>query len=446
MTSIARTTGSLTGGPLRPVILKLAAPAVAMMACHFCFNLIDSIWVGRLIGPAALAAVSTAGFYVWVLLSLGEMVEVGLLAVASRRHGEGRPDRAAGAAGAAVVCALAAGTGVSLLGFALTDHLFRLMTVPPDVAALGHAYLDTWLLGGPLVFGFFAIEATFRASGDTRTPFVLLAVSVALSIGLDPLLIAGIGPFPKLGVAGAALASVTVRSGGFLIGIAIALRRGLIRLDAPDWRAVPTVFRVGAPLALAGVLLSVVYMWLTRYTARFGTAALAALGVGHKVEGLGFLAISGFALSAAALVGQNLGANQEARARQAVRLTVRYCLTVTVATAIAFLTIPRILVAVFTSDPAVVADGSLYLRVIAAAQIGQTFEIILEGALAGAGYTLWPQLTSTTLTLLRVPLAAWWSARLGVLGIWLALSATAVARGIAMTLFWWRGAWRRAVV
>ena len=446
MTSIARTSGSLTGGPLRPVILKLAAPAVAMMACHFCFNLIDSIWVGRLIGPAALAAVSTAGFYVWVLLSLGEMVEVGLLAVASRRHGEGRPDRAAGAAGAAVVCALAAGTGVSLLGFVLTDHLFRLMTVPPDVALLGHAYLDTWLLGGPLVFGFFAIEATFRASGDTRTPFVLLAVSVALSIGLDPLLIAGIGPFPKLGVAGAALASVAVRGGGFLIGIAIALRRGLIRLDAPDWRAVPTVFRVGAPLALAGVLLSVVYMWLTRYTARFGTAALAALGVGHKVEGLGFLAISGFALSAAALVGQNLGANQEARARQAVRLTVRYCLTVTVATAIAFLTIPRILVAVFTSDPAVVADGSLYLRVIAAAQIGQTFEIILEGALAGAGYTLWPQLTSTTLTLLRVPLAAWWSARLGVLGIWLALSATAVARGIAMTVFWWRGAWRRAVV
>src|SRR5260370_1396763 len=120
MTSMAGTTGSLTGGPLRPVILKLAAPAVAMMACHFCFNLIDSIWVGRLIGPAALAAVSTAGFYVWVLLSLGEMVEVGLLAVASRRHGEGRPDLAARAAGAAVLWAPAAGAGVSLLGFART--------------------------------------------------------------------------------------------------------------------------------------------------------------------------------------------------------------------------------------------------------------------------------------------------------------------------------------
>src|SRR5204862_412743 len=304
MISTTRTPGALTVGPLRPVILKLAAPAVAMMACHFCFNLIDAMWVGHLIGPAALAAVSTAGFYVWVLLSLGEMVEVGLIAVAARRHGEGLPDAAARAAGAAVVYALAAGTVVSLLGFTLTDALFHMMGVPQEVATLGRAYLDTWL---------------------------------------------------------------------------------------------------------------------TRYTSRFGTAALAALGVGHKVEGLGFIAISGFALSASALVGQNLGAQQEARARQAVRMTVGYCLVATTVTAVAFLTIPKTLVALFTPDPAVIADGSLYLRVIAFAQIGQTFEIILEGALAGAGYTLWPQVASTTLTLLRVPLAAWWSSAIGLVGIWLAL-------------------------
>src|SRR5438046_62681 len=131
----------------------------------------------------ALAAVSTAGFYVWVLLSLGEMVEVGLIAVAARRHGEGLPDAAARAAGAAVWYALGAGTVVSLLGFALTDALFHLMGVPPEVTTLGRAYLDTWLLGGPLGFGFFPVEATFRASGDTRTPFLLLMASVILSVG-----------------------------------------------------------------------------------------------------------------------------------------------------------------------------------------------------------------------------------------------------------------------
>src|SRR2546426_6572980 len=155
MTTVERPRrGSLTVGPLRPVILGLAAPAVAMMACHFSFNLIDSIWVGRLLGPAALAAVSTAGFYVWVLLSLGEMVEVGLIAVAARRHGEGFPEAAARAAAAAVQYALLAGAVVSIAGFALTDWLFRAMTVPAEGARLGHQYLRTWLLGGPLVFGF----------------------------------------------------------------------------------------------------------------------------------------------------------------------------------------------------------------------------------------------------------------------------------------------------
>src|SRR5882724_2799062 len=113
MMSTTRPPGALTVGPLRPVILKLAAPAVAMMACHFCFNLIDAIWVGRLVGPAALAA---------------------------RRHGEGLPDAAARAAGAAVLYALAAGTVVSVLGFELTDALFHLMGVPSEVATLGRAY------------------------------------------------------------------------------------------------------------------------------------------------------------------------------------------------------------------------------------------------------------------------------------------------------------------
>ena len=427
-------------------MLCLAVPAVAMMACHFTFNLIDSIWVGRLIGPAALAAVSTAGFYVWVALSLGEMVEIGLIAVAARRHGEGQPERAARAAAAAVAYALVAGLVVSVVGVLLADTMFRLMRVPAEVASLGHAYLSTWLLGGPLVFGFFAMEATFRAAGDTRTPFLMLAGSVCVSIVLDPLLIAGIGPFPRLGVEGAALASVMVRGGGFLIGGIIAVRRGLLRISAPDWRAVPTIIRIGMPLSLAGVLLSVIYMWLTRFTSRFGTAALAALGVGHKMEGLGFIAISGFALAASALVGQNLGARQEARAQEAVRLTVSYCLVVTVTTAVAFLLIPSRLVALFTGDPRVIADGVLYLRVIAFAQIGQSFELILEGALAGAGYTFWPQIVSTSLTAMRIPLAAWWSRMFGLLGIWLALSVTAISRGIAMILFWKSGRWRTVKV
>lgn len=438
--------GTLTHGPLRPVILRLALPAVGMMGCHFTFNLIDTLWIGRLLGPAALAAASTAGFFVWIVLSLAEMMDVGLVAVAARRHGQGRPDDAARAAAAALFAGLVAGVVTAVAGYALLTSLFHVMLVPPEVADLGRRYLGTWLLGAPLVFGFFALEAAFRASGDTRTPFRLLATSVALNMVLDPLLIAGVGPLPALGVEGAAAASVMVRGFAFVLGTIVALRRGLLAWRTPDWRVVPTVLRVGAPLSLAGVLLSLIYVWLTRFTSRFGTAALAALGIGHKMEGLGFIAITGFALSAGAVVGQNLGAGRQDRARQAVWLTVAYCLVVTVSTSILFLVMPRTLVGLFTRDPAVIEAGTQYLRIITIAQIGQTFELILEGALAGAGYTVLPMLVSTGLTGLRIPLSAWWSGPFGLVGIWWALSLTAASRGVAMLAFWRSGAWKRSVV
>lgn len=439
-------TASLTTGPLRPIILRLALPAVGMMGVHFTFNLIDMLWVGRLLGPAALAAVSTGGFFIWIVLSLAEMMDVGLVAVAARRHGQGLPQQAATAAAAAVASGLAVGVVTAGLGYAVTDGLFAVMRVPAEVATFGHEYLRVWLLGAPLVFGFFALEAAFRASGDTRTPFAVLAVSVALNVVLDPMLIAGVGPLPELGVRGAAAASVMVRGLAFLFGLIIALRRGLLAWRTPDWRSVPTVLRIGAPLSLAGVLLSLIYVWLTRYTAQFGTPALAALGIGHKMEGLGFIAITGFALSAGALVGQNLGAGLEERARRAVWLTVGYCLIVTMSSAALFLIAPRALVGLFTTDPAVIEAGALYLRIISIAQIGQTFELILEGSLAGAGYTLWPMVASTGLTALRIPLSAWWSGMFGLVGIWWALSLTAASRGVTMFLFWRGGAWKRSVV
>lgn len=443
----AGATASLTAGRLRPVILRLALPSVGMMACHFTFNLVDTMWVGRLIGASALAAVSTGGFMVWIVLSLGEMMDVGLIAVAARRHGQGLPDHAAQAAAGAVVAAVGVGIVTAVVGYSLIDPLFAVMRVPEEVQVLGRQYLSTWLLGAPLVFGFFALEAAFRASGDTRTPFTILAASVALNAVLDPLLITGAGPLPAEGVRGAAAAAVAVRGLAFVLLLVIAIRRRrLLHFGEPDWAAVPTILKVGAPMSLSGVLLSLIYVWLTRYTAQFGTPALAALGIGHKMEGLGFIAISGFALSAGALVGQNLGAANPARARQAVRLTIKYCLVVTVTTAIAFLSIPALLLRVFTNDPAVIADGVLYLRIISIAQIGQSFELILEAAMAGAAYTVWPMVVSTTLTGLRIPLAAWWSGALGVVGIWWALSLTAASRGLAMAAFWRWAGWQRARV
>ena len=161
------------------------------------------------------------------------MVNVGLTAVASRRHGERRPDAAARAAGDALVLSLVLGVLCSVIGLPLLPQMFAVMDAPPEIAALGERYLGAYLLGAPLIFGYFAVDAAFRAAGDTRTPFVLLLSSVAVTLVLDPLLIVGWGPVPALGVAGAAIATICTRAVAFVLGLAIIGRRGVVRFGGP---------------------------------------------------------------------------------------------------------------------------------------------------------------------------------------------------------------------
>ena len=231
------------------------------------------------------------------------------------------------------------------------------MHTPPEVTALGHLWLTTYLIGTPLVFGFYAAEATFRASGDTRTPLLLLTASVLVTLILDPVLILGLGPMPAMGIAGAAVAAVGTRALGLAFGFGVLVKRRLVRLSVWDWKSALAVVRIGAPTAATGVFFSAVYVGLTRITTQFGTPALAALGVGHKLEGLAYQVAIGFGLASAAIVGQNLGAGRADRARRAAYLTATYACLVAAVACIAFLIVPEQLVSVFSRDAAVIAAG-----------------------------------------------------------------------------------------
>jgi putative MATE family efflux protein len=226
--------------------------------------------------------------------------------------------------GTTLLTALVGGAVVALAGWWLVPGLFAVMNTPPEVTEPGKLYLGTYLLGTPLLFGFFAVEAAFRAAGDTRTPMGLLGISVALNIVLDPLLIAGVGALPAMGIAGAAVAAVLTRGTVLAAGFVLLVRRNLVRLTVWDTRSALTVLRVGAPVALTGIFFSAVYIGLTRVTTQFGVPALAALGIGHKLEGLAYMVATGFALASSAIVGQNLGARRPDRARRSGWLTALY--------------------------------------------------------------------------------------------------------------------------
>jgi putative MATE family efflux protein len=405
------------------------------------FNVVDTFWVGRGLGPAALAGVSTAGFAVWMMLSMAELSGVGLTAVASRRYGERKPHEAAIAVYRAFWLAVGLSVVLGVAGLLTLTFLFALMATPPEVTVQGASYLAVYLAGAPIVFTYFVMEAAFRSAGDTRTPLVLLAVSLGLNTVLDPLLILGIGPFPQMGIQGAALATLITRAAGCFVGYRWMVQRGLVSRSVPSIRPILRMAWIGLPVAAGGALFSFVYIVLTRYTSQFGTAALAALGVGHKVESLSYMACIGFGLAAATSVGQNLGAGSKERAVSAGRVATGYAVLLTGIAGLAFLLIPGQLMRVFTADPAVIAAGTSYLRIVAVAQVFMALEIVLQMGMEGAGYSLIPWIPSSVLTLARLPLAPVLSRPLGLVGIWWTISGTAVARGVAALWIWRRGRW-----
>jgi len=436
----------LVSDDLRATILRIALPAVASSLLMTIFSSVDAFWVGTRIGADGLAAVSTSLFWIWMVVSFAEMIGVGLTAVVARRYGERRGLEATRVAGDALVFAVVLGCMVAAIGLAVLPRLFAVMETPPDVTALGTRYLSVYLLGTPLIYGFFAVDASFRASGDTRTPFILLAASVAVTLVLDPALLLGLGPFPKLGIAGAAIATIATRGVAFVLGIGIAVRRGLLRLGRVRWESIRAVCRVGLPTAITGSTFSLIYVALTRTTTKFGTPALAALGIGHRVESWLFMIGVGFGAATAAIVGQNLGADQPERAARSGWIAVGYCSALGLVACVLELIFPRQFAGLFTSDPAVIAEGVRYLRIAAFSQLGVCAEIVLEAAMGGAGDTVPPMLSSTAITASRIPLAAWAAIRWGSVGIWWVISLTAIARAIAMMLLWGSKRWQGRTV
>ena len=436
----------LVADPLPRTIARVALPAVASSLLMTLFFSVDTFWIGTRLGATALAAASTSVFWIWLIVSVAEMVNVGVTAVASRRYGEGRRDAAARVAGDALILSLVLGAACAVIGLPLLPRMFALMQTPPEVSALGVRYLATYLLGAPLIFGFFAVDASFRAAGDTRTPFLLLFASVAVTLVLDPILIVGWGPIPALGVAGAAIATICTRAVAFALGLAIIGKRGVLRFGRPDLAALRSVVRIGLPTAATGVVFSLIYVMVTRTATTFGTPALAALGIGHRVESWLFMIGVGFGAATAAIVGQNMGAGRTDRAARAGWISVAFCSVFGVIACAIELLIPERFAAIFSHDPTVIIEGARYLRIAAFAQIGICAEIVLEGALGGAGATLPPMLTSTAITASRIPIAVWAAARYGVVGLWWTITLTALLRALAMMAIWRAGRWKRSLI
>lgn len=443
-----------TLGSIPRHLVAFAVPMLAGNVLQVLYNTVNAIWVGRFLGPHALAAVSVSAPIIFGLIALVTGLTMATTVLVSQSFGARRPDQVSRTITNSLILLLGLGLVVSAAGVAFRRPILMVINTPAEVMDLASSYLAVYLTGLVAMFLYNAVGAVLRGLGDSRTPLRFLVYSVGLNIVLDPVLIFGLGPLPALGVPGAALATVLSQ----VFAAAISLRYlcvtsglvryhpGVFRLDA---RITGYTFRIGLPAGLQQVLVSLSGLVVSAIVNRFGAVVVAGFGAGGRLDQFAFLPALSVGLAVSGVVGQNLGAGEVSRVRETVKWSLLLSGGVTSIIALAALVWPEALMVPFTRDAAVLGAGATYLRYMSLGYIPLALMFAMSGVLRGAGDTV-PTVVVTfvSLWLARVPLAAYLSSLpgLGVRGVWLAVAASPCV-GLALYLAYYRaGRWQSKAV
>jgi putative MATE family efflux protein len=439
-----------TAGSLNRAILLLAIPMVLEMVLESLFAVVDVFWVGRL-GADAVATVGLTESLLSLVFAIGLGLSLSTTAMVARRIGEKDPQGAAVAGVQAIVLGLTVSALIGLPCFFFAPRLLEIMGASPQVVATGSGYARIALGGSGAILMLFLNNAIFRGAGDAAIAMRLLWVSNIINLVLDPCLIFGWGPFPKLGVTGAALATFTGRS----IGVGYQFYRLLrgserIRILRQQIRLnLPVLFRL-VRVSLTGILQFAIahtsWIGLVRIVSIFGSAALAGYTIAIRIVIFVILPSWGLSNAAATLVGQNLGAKQPQRAETSVWRTGFYNMIFLGTIGVLFIIFAEPIVRLFTNDPAVLPLAASCLRIISYGNIGYAYGMVMLQAFNGAGDTVTPTIVNFFgFWLLEIPLAYFLAIpmHMQARGAYFSIVAAEAAIAAVSIVLFKRGKWKR---
>jgi putative MATE family efflux protein len=439
-----------TTAPIGRSVVMLAVPMVIEMAMESIFAVADVFWVAHL-GADAVATVGLTESMLTMIYTAAMGLSIGATALVARRIGEHDPEGAARAAGQSILLALAVSLAVALAAAPQAPALLRLMGASEDVVRTGSGFTRVMLGGNATVLMLFMLNAVFRGAGDAAIAMRVLFVGNLLNIILGPCFIFGLGPFPALGVAGAAVATNIGRGAAVVIQIAVLARGGArVPLGWRHLRLDVTVMRSVLRLSVSGTIQILIgtasYIGLVRIVSIYGSAAVAGYTIAIRVILFALLPAFGLSNAAATLVGQNLGAGRAERAERAVWTAARYNMMFLGSLGALFLFAADPIAAVFTSEPLVHPHAVSCLRIVSVGFLFYAFGMVLTQAFNGAGDTWTP--TAINLFVFwacEIPMA-WWlarSARLGPTGVFIAMAIAYSLLAVVSAILFRRGAWKR---
>lgn len=439
-----------TTGPLGQAIFLLAVPMVLEMAMESIFVVCDVFFVGKL-GPDAVATVGITESLMTLVYTIGIGLGIGAMATVARRIGEKDPEGAAHAAAQALYLGLGVSAVLGVGGGLMAPRLLALMGAEPGVIASGSTFARVQLGGCGVVVFLFLINSMFRGAGNASIAMRVLWLANAINIGLGPCLIFGLGPFPELGVTGAAVATTIGRGTGAIYALSRLTGGRDSRLTvaarhlAPDPAAMRRMLGLCASSIVQLFIGMASWVGLTRIVSGFGSEAVAGHTIGIRVIIFALLPSMGLGNAAATLVGQSLGAGKPERAEQAVWRAALYNFWFLTATGVIFVAFAEPIVRLFSSDPAVIGYGAASLRTIALGFPFYAYGMVLSQSFNGAGDTRTPTLLNLAcFWMFELPLGWWlaYRAGLGPRGVfWSIMLAFSVFAGAAILLFR-RGHWK----
>ena len=435
-----RMEGNLTKGPILKTLTKLAIPIMASSFLGTLYNITDMAWIG-LLGSKAVAGVGVGGMFTWLSQGLAAMARMGGQVQVAQCIGRGERDRAHGFAQAAVQLATLMGMAYAVISLLFARQMvafFQLTDPEAQTAALSY----TKIACGLIVFSFLTLTMTglYTAQGDSKTPFLANLIGLVTNMILDPVLILGPGPFPKLGVVGAAIATVTAQAivmMMMILGVIIQKKENVlkgIRLTAK----IPKEYlgglcRIGIPTAIQGMAYCAISMVLTRMVSAYGAEAVATQRVGGQIESISWNTADGFAAALNAFIAQNYGAGKMDRVRKGYRASLWTVGIWGLLISFVFICFPKAIADIFFHEPKAVATAVGYLVIIGFSEAFMCVELTTVGALSGLGRTRLCSIISIAFTSARIPLAIILGGLIGLSGIWWALSITSIIKGIIFT-------------
>jgi len=438
-----------TTAPVGHAVIMLAVPMVVEMSMESIFAVADVFWVSHL-GADAVATVGLTESMMTIIYTAAMGVSIGATALVARRTGEHDPEGAARAAGQSILLGLALAAIIAIAAGPSAHALLGLMGASNDVIRTGGTFTRIMLTGNATVLLLFLLNAVFRGAGDAAIAMRVLILGNLLNIVLGPCFIFGLGPFPRMGVAGAATATNIGRGTAVLYQI-VTLARGRGRVSIarrhlrPDWTIMRSVLRLSGTGTFQILIGTASYVGLVRILSLFGSAALAGYTIGIRVIIFALLPAFGLSNAAATMVGQNLGAGRPDRAERAVWTAAVYNMIFLGVVGLVFLTAAPLISALFTTDPLVHPFAVGCLRIVSLGFVFYAYGMVLTSAFNGAGDTWTPTIINLfVFWLWEIPLAWWLATRagFGARGVFIALMVAYSTLAVVSAVVFRRGTWK----